>query len=524
MSIPDDSAPDTAHANDTTVLSRRSFLAGGGTVLGVGALGIGGVVLGGATLAAEAQSTPPTTIGPAGGAPVSIGSPALAPIPPSAPLAEPIVRSSANGVLETTLRVAETTVQMGGTTVQAVCYEGTYPGPTLEVRPGDTIRVALRNDSTLPTNLHTHGFHVSPSGRSDNVFISIDPRTSFDYEYQLPANHPAGTNWYHAHHHTTSDLQVTGGQFGLIIVRGELDELPGMAGLQEKVLMISQTELKDGRIVDADDSSLSQQVTIVNGQYQPTIQIAPGEIQRWRILNVNPTFYRLELGGQKMHVVAYDGNALTAPRELDVLELGPGGRADVLVQGGPPGVTELRSLSFESFGAFWTANMVPVAQALVRVVSEGPAVSPPGQLPATLLPMKDLRGVAIDRRRTFRLEEREPRNTGLDDAYGYFINGTKFDHDVVNETIPLGATEEWEFRNLTYEPHPLHIHVNPFQVVAINGEAVDENHYRDTATIPPFGSLTIRHQFLDFTGKYVMHCHILFHEDHGMMQVLEVVP
>lgn len=85
----------------------------------------------------------------------------------------------------------------------------------------------------------------------------------------------------------------------------------------------------------------------------------------------------------------------------------------------------------------------------------------------------------------------------------------------------LGSSEEWEFVNLIYEP--LHIHVNPFQVVSVNGAPSDELHYRDTAQLPPFGTLTIRHQFLDFTGLFVWHCHILFHEDNGMMQLVQVV-
>jgi FtsP/CotA-like multicopper oxidase with cupredoxin domain len=99
-----------------------------------------------------------------------------------------------------------------------------------------------------------------------------------------------------------------------------------------------------------------------------------------------------------------------------------------------------------------------------------------------------------------------------------------FDPTMVDQRMALGSTEEWVFINKTYEPHPLHIHVNPFQIVEVNGKPSTDNSYRDTAIVPPFGTLTIRHQFLDFTGKFVMHCHILFHEDHGMMQSLEVVP
>jgi suppressor of ftsI len=152
----------------------------------------------------------------------------------------------------------------------------------------------------------------------------------------------------------------------------------------------------------------------------------------------------------------------------------------------------------------------------------GPAQLTPDALPATLLPFHDLAEAKIDRRREFRLEEREPRGVGPLDAYDYFINGRLFEADRVNVQVALNATEEWTFRNLTYEPHPLHIHVNPFQVVARNGKRHVEPHYRDSALVPPFGSLTIRHRFLDFTGMFVMHCHILFHEDHGMMELIEV--
>lgn len=160
-----------------------------------------------------------------------------------------------------------------------------------------------------------------------------------------------------------------------------------------------------------------------------------------------------------------------------------------------------------------------VAERLLQVIDEGRRTAT--YKLAILLALVDLRVATIDKKRTFRLEEREPRHKGPNGAYAYYINGTSFNHDVVNETIKLGSTEEWEFTNLTYEPHPLHIHANPFQIVSINGQPSDENFYRDTAIIPPFGTLTIRHTFEDYTGKYVMHCHILFHEDHGMMQLLE---
>lgn len=166
--------------------------------------------------------------------------------------------------------------------------------------------------------------------------------------------------------------------------------------------------------------------------------------------------------------------------------------------------------------------MVPNPQVLANLVVTGPDATP-DPLPSELLPYEDLSGLEADRKRTFRLEELEPRGVGPPDAFEYYINGRLFDPAYVNEQVPLGAIEEWEFVNVTYEPHPLHIHVNPFQVVAIDGDrSRAENHYRDTALVPPYGSLTIRHRFLDFTGLTVMHCHILFHEDEGMMQLIEI--
>ena len=167
--------------------------------------------------------------------------------------------------------------------------------------------------------------------------------------------------------------------------------------------------------------------------------------------------------------------------------------------------------------------MVPVPQVLAKLVVTGPAHATPDPLPAKLIPVDDLRKGTVDRRRVFRLEEREPRGVGPLPAFQYFINGRRFDPTRINTQVPLGAFEEWELRNLTYEPHPLHIHVNPFQIVAVNGDrSKGESHYRDSALVPPFGSLTIRSRFLDYTGVFVMHCHILFHEDHGMMALIEV--
>lgn len=114
---------------------------------------------------------------------------------------EPPTRYSRNGVLDTTLRASLGKVPINGRRVTALSYDGSFPGPTLVICAGDTLHVHLQNDTTEPTNLHTHGFHVSPEANHDNVFLHIDPHESFDYEYNIPRDMPAGSYWYHPHLH-----------------------------------------------------------------------------------------------------------------------------------------------------------------------------------------------------------------------------------------------------------------------------------------------------------------------------------
>jgi FtsP/CotA-like multicopper oxidase with cupredoxin domain len=443
---------------------------------------------------------------------------------------QPISRRSAGGQLSTTLRASQGPVLVGTKRAQAIAYEQMYPGPTLEVRAGEVLRVDLVNDTGQPTNLHTHGLHVSPDAPSDDVLFAIRQGHSYQYEYRLPADHPAGTYWYHAHDHPLTDSQVGLGLFGTLIIRGKEDAASRVAPSGERVMVFSQVEIAKGAIVPAPISSLSVQSTVVNGQYQPSLRIAPGEIQRWRMVNASVVFLRLKLDGHVMHKMAVDGNTMAAVVPEDVVEIAPGGRVDVLVQLDREGTFNLRSLSFDSFGVFNT-SMVPVPQPVVRVVSQGSPVSPRPKLPTTLVPFDDLRHAKIDYRRTIRLAELEPRGIKSpspnpyykNEFYRYYVDGRIFNLHRVDQTMVLGDTEEWHFINETYEPHPIHIHQNPVQVVAVNDKPVDERHYRDTATLPPFGTLTLRMRFLDYAGKFVWHCHILFHEDHGMMQLLEVV-
>src|SRR4051794_11702708 len=189
------------------------------------------------------------------------------------PLREPAVRLATNGLLDTTLE-ARTDPQV---TVGGMTYEGQLPGPVLRFRPGDRLKVRLINNlGGAMTNLHVHGLHVSPQGNSDNVFLHVENGQSFDYDYQVPKNHPAGLYWYHPHSHGDTMQQTAAGLVGAIIIEGDFDQLPGIKGVPERLVCLQ------GPFVTAAGVQY-----LVNGQDTPTIAIRPGETQRWRLLNAS---------------------------------------------------------------------------------------------------------------------------------------------------------------------------------------------------------------------------------------------
>jgi FtsP/CotA-like multicopper oxidase with cupredoxin domain len=153
------------------------------------------------------------------------------------------------------------------------------------------------------------------------------------------------------------------------------------------------------------------------------------------------------------------------------------------------------------------------------MISQGDPVAPQA-IPTALLPFTDLRQVQVDRRREISftvLPRDDPQRAN------FLINNKLFDENRVDIVPVLGSTEEWVLKNPSNVFHPFHIHINPFQVTSINGGPIDAHGYEDTVTVPPRGEVVMRTQFLDYTGRYVFHCHILPHEDGGMMSVVDVV-
>jgi len=410
-----------------------------------------------------------------------------------------------------------TTLVEDQTVSGAMTYDGLFVGPTLQVNPGELLDVTIVNQLAISSSLHTHGLHVSPSGNSDNVFLEIGQGQSVDYQIAIPANHPQGLYWYHPHFHHLVDEQLFRGLSGMLVIGRPDGGFPELDGLRQRLLGLKPIEVDgEGSVVDPNLSNPSRAVFTVNGQVNPTIRIAPGELQVWNVANIQSAFYDLQLDGHTLYVVAEDGQPLTRPVAMDVLRMEPGKRFSVIVQGGDPGTYEFRTLGFDDGTRVWPARV------LATLVTEGdPAL--PREIPSVLTPpanyFTDLRNeqVAVTRTALF--------GAG---RFSFTINGQVFDPDTVVFQPQLNTVEEWVLSNNTLLSHPFHLHQDSFQVTALNGVPIDKENFQDTVNIPPRqgdqnGSVTIRIKFTDFTGKFVFHCHVTLHEDLGMMAVVEVV-
>jgi FtsP/CotA-like multicopper oxidase with cupredoxin domain len=429
------------------------------------------------------------------------------------PLRDPPELASHNGLLRVQIVVAREQVDVAGRKLWALTYNGHYMPPTLRIRPGDRVELAMENRLDKPTNLHVHGLHVSPDGNSDNIFIHIHPGQTFHYSYRFPDDLAPGTYWYHSHAHPLSAPQVAGGMSGIIIVDGLKQYLPPeLRGITEHVIALKDFQVQGDAVKTAPLEIGAPTNRTVNGQLNPTVRIRPGEVQLWRLANISANiYYNVQLQGQQFQVLAHDANPVDRVWAADSLLLAAGARFDVLVRGGPPGRTQLQTLPYNTGPG---GNQFPQAT-LATLVSEGTPTRPVAP-PSTFAPVEDLSRATVAARRTIVFSE-------ADNPNAYYINGKQFDPNRVDVQSKLNTVEEWTVRNDSNEEHSFHVHVDDFQLMSINGRPHDGHGWQDTASIPAEGQIVIRIHFTNYTGKTVLHCHILNHEDAGMMAVLEIV-
>ncbi|HEX6575960.1 MAG TPA: multicopper oxidase family protein [Gemmatimonadaceae bacterium] len=458
-------------------------------------------------------------------------------------LAEPSVIRSVAGRLTASIVCSTSPCIVGGRHArEPVTYNGTFPGPTLWVRPGDIVDITFTNRivhdqaethpgygrpprDTHMSNLHYHGMHVSPVGDADNMMVMVPALGTYRYLFQIPIDHSAGIYWYHEHVHGLVTNHVSRGAAGMIYVANSYTDQLARLGIRHRLMMLQQAYFESDRSTlisddsERDDPDLA--LSLINGQLMPDIRMRPGEVQVWSLLNASTSaFYVLRLEGHTFEVVARDGIPLTVPLlDQETLMLASGTRLELVVRAGArKGRFILSYDSYDQGVDTWPHKAIATLIVGGKPVngSDYPGVD-------TSAGVVDLASVivpdALHRTITF----------GQDDSvaegeFGRFtINGHAWDPDYSEWTSLLNTVEEWLIVNETGQDHPFHVHVNPFQVTKVNGLAVPFSGYQDVAIVPRFGSITVRTRFTDFTGgPILMHCHILDHEDMGMMTRFEI--
>jgi FtsP/CotA-like multicopper oxidase with cupredoxin domain len=429
--------------------------------------------------------------------------------------------SNKQGILEVSLIIEEKQGLVRNESVTALIYNGSLMAPTLHIKPGERLVVNLVNEVDQ-TNIHFHGLHISPTGSSDNIFRVVEPGETAKYVLDIPINHPTGTFWYHPHLHGLATTQVGGGMSGLIKIEGLEDLLPSALNN-----ITQQTFVLKAFPWSLNGSSTNPiykwaNYFTVNGQINPVINISSGETQLWQFANIDPaTFYNITLPGHTFHIIAEDGNPVWEVWDGKNLVLPAGKRFEVLVTGGENGTYPLKSLPYNRSGFSPTSE---VTLATVNVQGKDGAQTTE-VTPSSLVPRHDLGDAQIQTQRTL-VFNGSPDNqtaTRFGDVGTNQINGKVFDHNRVDYIVKLGDVEEWTLKNSDNEDHTFHIHVNDFQVMSVNGQPYNAHGLQDTVVLPQGGEVVVRIPFTDFVGKFVFHCHILPHEDTGMMGIVEVV-
>lgn len=430
----------------------------------------------------------------------------------------PPMIASRDGRLDVYLTAAPATYTLGGHRFNGMLYNGVYVPPVWRVQAGDKVYLTLHNQLTEDTNFHFHGLDVSPLGNGDNVYLHIHPGQTFNYQVTVPQKH-VGLFWFHPHLHGDVDRQIIGGLSGAFVVAGSERVYPLIERLPERVFLFKHHPI--GR---AD----YQELVTVNGIVEPDIPIRPGEAQFWELANIGADrFLKVGIKGMPLYVIGRDGYFVPRPITMDSVELGPGERVAAIVIGNRAGRYAFESLPFK----FDVTMPILPRISLGTVVSQGPFADVATVTSRVLaqhangpLYVDSLRSQPIAHRRTFTFSRNAQKTK-------FFINGKVFNENRNDVTVRLGDTEEWTILNKDTQYHDFHIHQTGFLVTEVNGQPARFDGLRDTFSVPPM--VNGRHgeirAIIPFTnpvivGRFVFHCHVVKHEDKGMMMSIEVEP
>ena len=455
----------------------------------------------------------------------------LAPVdalPAGAPLTNlvKLANTSAKpGLFRATLTAAPLTLPLiaAGLT-ELWAYNASLPGPLIEVFEGDTVEIEFVNHLPQPSTIHWHGLPVPPE-QDGNPQDAVAPGASRLYTFTLPKG-CAGTYWYHPHPHGHTAEQVYRGLAGTFIVRAKIDPLKD---IPERLLVCSDLKLNaDGRVADNDANDdmngREGQFALVNAQRQPVLHFDAGGRERWRIWNANSARYlHLSLPGAQLTLVGTDGGLLAQPvTGLTELLMAPAERIEVIVDA--PSQAGRVALVAGVVARGKMGDVKPDEPVTLMQVDFGqPSGKPLPALPSKLRRIADLGPVKAKKRVVF--SEKMSMAGGVH-SMKFLVNGRQFDMNRFDLTSRINEVELWDIVNESDMDHPFHIHGTQFQVIEFERDGqVTQAPYRAWRDIVNVRSgETARIKLVQhFKGPRMFHCHILEHENAGMMGQLKVV-
>lgn len=440
------------------------------------------------------------------------------PIPPLAPASV-----GADGVRRFSLRAHTSSTEIvRGQPTPTWGYSRSILGPTLRARQGEKVAFVVGNDTPEPTSVHWHGMHV-PARFDGGPHQMIDPGAVWKPQWTI--RQQAATLWYHPHPHGTTEKHVYRGLAGFFLIdddSADALDLPADYGVDDIPLVIQDRRFTaDGALDESDptDIGLLGDTIVTNGIAGAHLDVTTERV-RLRILNGSSgRLYNLALAdGRPFDLIGTDGGLLRAPVALRQIQLSPAERAEVVITVRPGEKLMLRSLPITDregidraaeFGFDDTFDILEL-----RATRNLPRSA---ALPATLVPMRPLVEAGTAPQRTFELK-------------WFMINGKRMDMNRIDMTIPVDTTEVWSVVNQDNWPHNFHVHDVQFQIVTVDGDPPPPalSGWKDTVYTRPGSLYVLAMRFADYadpTLPYMYHCHLLHHEDMGMMgQFLVLAP
>jgi FtsP/CotA-like multicopper oxidase with cupredoxin domain len=504
---------------------------------------------------------------------------------PGSVVNNPLDLYSTNGVLTAAFTFRS---ELGSFLEECYIYQapgGAAEAPTLRLNAGDTLKLRLTNRLTyvpppppgqkaasmdmshMPvspavtpadkpchggsmtatsTNIHFHGLNIPPVCHQDEIIDTDIENTdpAFEYSFRVPMNDAPGMYWYHPHLHGQSTLQVNGGAAGALIVGGMEKVKPQVGGLPERVLIIRQ-QFRNPNSWIAGPYQLTLNYQPAAAPFPaPVIQMQPGVKEFWRVANASSQAFvtlAILLGetAQQVEIIALDGIPVTAPEKTTSITLPPAGRAEFIVTAPAAGQTaSLWQTGFDT-GPIGNPN---TAQELAAIQATSAAMEPAAlplatAKPAVLGPQRFAGLAQLTPTKQRKIYFAEATN-GSNGPTEFFITVAGHTPKVFSMSDPpaitttIGAVEDWTIENRSGETHAFHIHQIHFLFMAINGVTQADPQLRDTVVVPawsgtgPYPTVTLRMDFRDpeIAGTFVFHCHVLDHEDAGMMAKIRVNP